>query len=160
MNSEIDALEVLTSSDVKQSLTAHAANKGREIFAKYGPRIGWSELLRILEDRACVRYPCRVLFEFGELQSGEFAHPVPIGDLPEEGYLIHVHPCFMSRLEQVPFLVLYQLVLVNYGPFASAADAEAFGAAALGIAIDDYYQLLCQMADEVSGCGSDISNQL
>jgi hypothetical protein len=46
--------------------------------------------------------------------------------------------------------VLYQLVLVNYGEFASADDAETFGAHALGLAKDDYYQALCRLADEIS----------
>ena len=34
-----------------------------------------------------------------------------------------VHPLFMTQLERVPHLVLYQLVLVNYGEFASGEDA-------------------------------------
>jgi hypothetical protein len=50
----------------------------------------------------------------------------------------------------VPALVLYQLVLVNYGDFASPDDAEAFGAAALGISREAYYQMVCQAADDVS----------
>ena len=47
---------------------------------------------------------------------------------------MYVHPFFMTQLEQVPLLVLYQLVLVNYGAFAAPEDAETFGAAALGLA--------------------------
>jgi hypothetical protein len=53
----------------------------------------------------------------------------------------------MLRLDLVPALVLYQLVLVNYGEFASPDDAEAFGAAALGLSRDAYYELVCQAAD-------------
>ena len=49
----------------------------------------------------------------------------------------------------MPALVLYQLVLVNYGEFASAEDAETFGAAVLGISRDEYYQTLCEMADQL-----------
>ena len=41
-------------------------------------------------------------------------------------------PSFMLQLEQVPLLVLYQLVMVNYGAFASPDDAEAFGAGGFG----------------------------
>ena len=67
---------------------------------------------------------------------------------------MHVHPFFLTQLERVPGLVLYQLVLVNYGEFASADDAETFGAAALGISRDEYYAMLCEMADEIGGCGS------
>jgi hypothetical protein len=55
----------------------------------------------------------------------------------------------MMQLEQVPLLVLYQLVLVNYGAFASSDDAETFGAAALGLARDEYYGTLCRLADEL-----------
>ena len=43
--------EQLTVDDARQSLTAHVAAKGAEIFEKYGPRIGWKELLQILADR-------------------------------------------------------------------------------------------------------------
>ena len=39
------------------------------------------------------------------------------------------------------------------GEFASADDAETFGAMALGLAKDTYYELLCGMADELGGCG-------
>lgn len=72
----------LTAEDARVSLNAHVAAKGAEIRAKYGPVIGWSELKLILEDRACVRYPCRIEFDAGPLQVGEFAHPVAKGINP------------------------------------------------------------------------------
>ena len=143
----------LTADDARQSLSAHVASKGEEIAAKYGPRIGWKELQRILQDRAFVRYPCEIVFDSTQLQPGEFAHPVPKGEQPEDGFVIHVQPLFMTQLQRVPWLVLYQLVLVNYGEFASPEDAEIFGAAALGRARDEYYQALCEMADQL-GCGA------
>ncbi len=136
--------------DAKESLTAHAAVKGAEIYTKYGPTIGWTQLLKILQDRSCVRYPCEVVFDSASLQPGEFAHPTPKGERPEDGFTLHVHPFYMTDLEQVPALVLYQLVLVNYGPFASADDAETFGASALGLAKDEYYQRVCDLADMIA----------
>lgn len=141
----------LTADDAKQSLNAHVAAKGAEIFEKYGPTIGWKQLLQILEDRACVRYPCQVIFDATLLGPGEFAHPAPKGEKPEDGFSLCVHPCFMTQLSDVPYLVLYQLVLVNYGEFASPDDAEAFGASALGLAKDDYYHTLCELADQLGG---------
>jgi hypothetical protein len=141
----------LTAQDARQSLNAHVAAKGAEIRAKYGPTIGWRELLRILEDREVVRYPCEIVFDSAPLQPGEFAHPMARGKRPEDGFVICVHPSFITQMERVPHLVLYQLVLVNYGEFASAEDAETFGAAALGLARDDYYQALCGLADQVGG---------
>ncbi len=140
----------LTLEDAKQSLTAHVAAKGAEIQQKYGPHIGWKELHLIMEDRAYVRYPCELSFNDTPLDPGEFAHPVPKSANPEDGFVIHVHPFFSCQPAQVPLLVLYQLVLVNYGDFASPDDAEIFGAAALGISKEDYYSALCEMADLIS----------
>jgi len=139
--------------DFRQPLNTHVAAKGAEIFEKYGPCIGWNELLRILEDRACVRYPCEMRFDASPLGPGEFAHPVPKGKTPEDGFVMHVHPAYLTKRDSVPLLVLYQLVLVNYGEFASADDAEAFGAAALGLDKEEYYSQLCALADQLaSGC--------
>ncbi len=138
-----------TVADAKESLTAHAAQTGAAIFEKYGPHIGWTELIRLLDDRSCVRYPCRVVFDAAELQPGEFAHPASNGARPEDGFTMFVHPIFMRRLDQVPLLVLYQLVLVNYGAFASSEDAEVFGASALGLSRDAYYAAVCALADQL-----------
>ncbi|MCX8092363.1 MAG: hypothetical protein N3I86_15745 [Verrucomicrobiae bacterium] len=140
----------LIAQDARQSLAAHVAARGEEIRAKYGPRIGWTELQRILQDRSCVRYPCEIVFDAAPLQPGEFAWPEPKGPKPEDGFTMYVHPLFMTQLDAVPYLVLYQLVLVNYGPFASPDDAETFGAAALGLSKDDYYAALCELADQVA----------
>ncbi|MBI4622066.1 MAG: hypothetical protein HY736_02455 [Verrucomicrobia bacterium] len=139
----------LTAEDARQSLTAHVATKGAELFAKYGPRLGWKELQLLLNDRAFVRYPCEIVFDASQLNPGEFAHPVAKGKTPEEGFVMHIHPMYMLDLGRVPYLVLYQLVAVNYGPFASADDAEIFGAAALGIPREVYYDTLCELADQL-----------
>ncbi len=140
----------LTAADARQSLNAHVAVKGAEIFSKYGPRIGWSELQAILQDRACVRYPCELAFDSARLNPGEFAHPEPKGAMPDEGFTLFVHPVYMTQLGMVPYLALYQLVAVNYGVFASADDAETFASQALGLPREDYYQVLCGLADQLS----------
>ena len=144
----------LQAQDARESLNTHVAAKGDEVRQKYGPHIGWAELQRILADRSCVRYPCELVFDASQLQPGEVAHPVPKGDQPEDGFTMHVHPFFMTQLEEVPLLALYQLVLVNYGEFAAPDDAETFGAAALGLSRDDYYTRLCGLADQVAACPS------
>jgi hypothetical protein len=138
-----------TTQDARQSLNASAAAIGAAIYQKYGPRIGWTQLLQILEDRSCVRYPCEIVFDAGPLQAGEFAQPVAKGDHPKDGFCLYVHPRFVPQLEQVPLLVFYQLVLVNYGSFACPDDAETFGAAALRLSKDEYYEALCRLADEL-----------
>ena len=140
----------LTIEDAKQSLNAHVAAKGAEIREKYGPHIGWRELTQILNDRSCVRYPCEIVFDAGPLQPGELAYPRPNGERPDAGFTLYVNPLMMMRLEQVPQVVLYQLVLVNYGEFASPEDAETFGANVLGLSKAAYYHALCELADEVA----------
>jgi hypothetical protein len=142
----------LTADDVRQSLTAHVAEKAAEIRAKYGPDLGWGSLQRLLQDRAYVRYPCEIAFDAAPLQPGEFAHPVARGARPEDGFTVFVHPFFLPRLSSVPCLVLYQIVLVNYGEFASPDDAETFGAGVLGLTKDEYYARLCELADQIGGC--------
>ena len=139
----------LTADDFQESLNDHVASKGDEIRARFGSEIGWSELLRILEDRSLVRYPCEIVFDAGPLNPGEFAHPVCNGEQPEVGFKIYIHPLFSLQPAQIPYLVLYQLVLVNYGDFASADDAETFGSHALGIGKEQYYQALCELADQL-----------
>lgn len=144
----------LTADHVKQSLTAHVEAKGIEVFCKYGPQIGWPEFERLLLDRAYVRYPCTVEFDAAPLLPGECAHPVQCGETPEQGFTLYVHPALAANRERAIYVALYQLVAVNYGAFASAHDAEAFGAAALGLTCDEYYAVLCDLADEIAGSGT------
>jgi len=138
---------------VRQSITAHAASKGEEIHLRF-PRLGWAELNQLLGDPNHTRYPCEVVFGSVGLFPGEFAHADPKGDRPEDGFRILVHPFFQSRLDQVPILVLYHLVTVNYGEFVSAEDAEVFGAAAMGLDREDYYAAVCRLADELDAAGN------
>lgn len=141
--------ETPTLSDARKSLTDHVEAKGAELHANHG-RITWKVLQEILADRSVVRYPCAVVFDPAPLQSGEFAYARCNGATPEEGYTIFVHPIFLTQPEALPCLVLYHLVVVNYGDFAGAEDAEAFGAAALGISREEYYQALCRYADQLT----------
>jgi hypothetical protein len=141
----------LTADDFKESLNAHVAAKGEEIRERYGTDIGWKELLQILEDRSVVRYPCEIVFDAAPLLEDEFAHAMPNSENPQDGFKIYIHPFFSLQLARVPHMVFYQLVRVNYGEFASPADAEVFGASALGLSQDAYYETLCEIADEISG---------
>jgi hypothetical protein len=140
----------LTLDDARKSLAGHLADRGAAIHAKYGPRVGWNELQRLLQDKECCRYPVELAFSDEGLEDGEFAHPFAKTDDPNDGYVMRVHPFFATEPAVVPALVLYQLVLVNYGDFASPEDAETFGAAVLGIDREAYYEQLCELADLVS----------
>ncbi len=139
----------LTADDAKQSLLGHVESKGYEIHLKYGPLLGWSQLQRLLADRIYVRYPCEIIFDASGLLPGEFAHPNAKGENPSDGFIMAVHPIFEQQLDLVPALVLYQMVSVNYGEFASSEEAETFGAAALGMGREEYYAMLCELSDEL-----------
>lgn len=144
----------LTAEDARQSLTAHVAAKGITAFCDYGPRFGWTALQRLLQDTSQVRYPCEIVFDATSLRPGECAHPEPRGERPEAGFTMYVHPYFQATPDRVVPLVLYQLVAVNFGAFASAHDAETFGAAALGLTCDEYYAALCALADELAAAAA------
>jgi hypothetical protein len=146
-----DAPRQPTPEDARESLSDHVAARGAQIRAKYGPDIGWAKLQAILADRDFVRYPCELAFDVGPLLAGECAFPAPLGDRPEDGFRLCVHPYFSVDPGRVPLLALYQLVAVNYGAFASPQDAEIFGSAALGMPREEYYATLCAMTDEISG---------
>ena len=139
----------LTEQDARESLGDHVARKGSDIFARYGPDIGWQELQLIINDPEFVRYPCTIEFDDEPLQEGECAYPLPISSRPEDGYTMVVHPYFLNRLEFVPHVVFYQLVAINYGDFAGSVDAEKFGSSALGIPVDEYYHKLCTLSDSI-----------
>jgi hypothetical protein len=133
------------------SLAELVATEGAVIRQKYGPRLGWDELLRLLNDRTLVRFPCEIRFEADPLLPGEFAHPVAKGRDPLEGFIIYVHPFYSNQLPHVPLLVLYQLALINYGDSATPEDAETFGSLALGLSREDYYEALCQLSRQIGG---------
>jgi hypothetical protein len=139
----------LTEQDGRLSMEAHAASKGEEMRAKYGPEIGWGDFLKILNDRTLVRYPCQVVFDSSALTTGECAHAQAKTENLNDGFTLYIHPFFVSNPADAVLLALYQLVVVNYGPFASSEDAEALGAAALGISPDEYYRHMCQIADQL-----------
>lgn len=141
----------LKSAESRRHLSAEVAAQGEQIVRNYGPQMGWEQLQQLLADRRFVRYPCELRFAADPLLPGEFAHPVAKGTIPEDGYVLFIHPHYAAELPSVPYLVLHQLVLINFGEAATADDAETFGALALGLSKDAYYQALCGLSHEIGG---------
>jgi hypothetical protein len=137
--------------DIRGSLSAEIMAKATVIRQKYGPEIGWNQLQKLLEDRDCAPFPCEIRFDSEPLLPGEFAHPVPKGPSREQGFIIYIHPFYAKELGRVPYLVLHQLVLINYGESATADDAETFGSLALGLSKEDYYRALCELSGQIGG---------
>jgi len=140
----------LTFEDGKKALLHHVVEKGMVLRDKYGSFIDFDILQRILQDGDFVRYPTRIEFKSQFVADGFFAFTEQISaDDPSKGFIIYIHEHFKARLSDVPALVLYQLVGVNYGEFAAGDEAELFGATALGMKKEEYYQLLCALADRI-----------
>lgn len=118
---------------------------------RYGPRLDWRQLLLLLDDRTCVRYPCELRFDAEPLLPGEFAHVVPRGLEDAEGFTIYLHPFYALELDQAVYLALPQLVRINYGLLASPEDAENFGALVMGVPRADYFHTLCQLSGQLGG---------
>ena len=140
----------LTPEDGKKALLHHVVEKALALQAKYGRFIDYDTLLRILQDKDFVRYPTRLEFNSEPIDKGFFAvvDAVSIDD-PAQGFAVYVHEFFKNRLGDVPALVLYQLVAINYGVIATSDEAEIFGATVLEMKKEEYYRLLCALADQI-----------
>lgn len=132
---------------IHSAVSQHVIEKGNEIRARYGPVIDYPVVLRILEDRRCIRYPVKIQFVSDGIDPGLFAKTDPVSENPDDGYVISLHPLFEQQSAVLPALILYQSVLVNYGDLATAEDAELFGSGILGLDRDTYYAQIAALTD-------------
>lgn len=139
----------LTEQDARTALRDHVCDKADDARRRYGGRVDYAAILRMLEDRNVVRYPTEVRFDSTSLEPGEFAHALPLGENPLAGFHLVVHPKFETRPEILPGLIAYHLVRINYGEIATHEEAELFGATLLGLDPEEYYLALCSAADSI-----------
>lgn len=141
--------KTLTEEDGRQSLHDHIVDKATASRIKYGLYIDADAMVKMLNDREVVRYPTELRFDAAPLIPGEFAQALPLGDRPQDGFCLFVHPWFERQKEIWPLLLAYHVVRVNYGEVAGSDEAELFGATLLGLDIQTYYQALCELADSI-----------
>ena len=132
------------------ALRDHVVTRATEARAKFGDRIGRAEMMCLLEDRAVVRYPLGVRFDAGPLEHGEFACLEALGERPADGYCLFIHPMFEPVNDLLPLLIAYYIPSVNYGDVATHVEAELFGATLLGLDAEEYYRILCSVADSAA----------
>ena len=130
-------------------MAVHCLDKGHKLRQKYGKAIDHELLKTILKDEEFVRYPVRLLFDSTKVEKGMFAVTERVSTDASAGFIIYIHECFKKRLGDVPALVFYHVVAVNYGEFATHNEAEEFGSSALGMEKEEYYQLLCCLTDQI-----------
>lgn len=138
-----------TAEEARQSLRDHVVAKAMDARLRRGGLIDRIEIMRLLEDRSVVRYPLGVRFDAEPLRLGEFAHLESLGEHPSDGFCLFVHPMFENVDDLIPLLVAYYIPSVNYGDVASHVEAELFGATLLGMDVEEYYTILCSVADTV-----------
>lgn len=143
----------LTEHDGRIALKDHILARARAARARHGPEIDGPKILRMLNDREFVRYPLGVRFDAAALQPKEFAHAIPLGSHPGQGFCLFIHPAFEHRPDLWPLIIAYHIAPVNYGEIADAEDCELLGATLLGMDVEAYYQSLCELADSLATQG-------
>ncbi len=144
-----DTSRKLTLEDGQRAAGAHALEKGHQLFVKYGKFIDYDTLLIVLKDEEFVRYPTRVEFDSKKVEEGMFGLAQRTSNEASDGYVIYIHEYFKKREGDLPALVFYHLVTVNYGDFATFNEAEEFASAALGMDKEYYYQYVCRLVDAI-----------
>lgn len=133
----------------EDSLKARLVEQAIAAHQKHGP-LTFEKLDALLQDSDCVRYPTRLVFEFGEMASHQFAQPdVDCRSLDEGGRVLYLRPALQSRPELVVLAVAYMLPLVNYGDVISDEHCLIYGATLLGLMEDEFYRQICGLADFV-----------
>ncbi len=155
--------EPATQQELRESMNLHLRQKAQEIIDKYGSGITFSVLQNILRDRKFVRYPVNIIYDSARIESGLFintemtlagqGHRSDEDDeylkQADRSYDFIVHEFFKGQPDKLLPLVLYHLPTVNYGDIATYEDAEVFASALMQMEQDDYYQLVCDLADAI-----------
>lgn len=140
-----------TAEEAQQSLRDHVVARAMEARLRRAGLIDRAEMMRLLLDRSVVRYPLGVRFDAEPLRQGEFACLESLGEHPRDGFCLFIHPMFEPVDDLIPLLIAYYIPSVNYGEVATHVEAELFGATLLGLDVEEYYRVLCSVADTVGG---------
>ncbi len=135
--------------ETQHSLRDHIVTRATEARLKRGGFFDREIITQMLDDRSVVRYPVGIRFDAEPLRTGEFACLEALGSHPKEGFCLFIHPSFEQVDDLIPFLVAYYIPAVNYGDIATHVEAELFGATLLGLDAEEYYKILCSVADSV-----------
>ena len=132
-----------------EALQSHLVERAFKARKRYGPVIDMAAMQALLEDREFVRFPTTISFDAEPLGVNEFAWAKPMGERPSDGFTIVVHPFFEGATADLPLLIAYQLVAVNYLDLATANEAEVFASTLLGIEQEEYYRRVCELTDSI-----------
>ncbi len=150
----VDELRRMSASELadagEDSLKLRLKEQGQEARDKHGI-LSPSNLETILSDPDCVRYPTRLVLEFGEMAMHQFAHPdIDIRDETGRGRVIYLRPILGKRPDLLALAVSYMIPVINYGDqMIGDEHCQVYGASIMGMSEDVYYQAICELADYV-----------
>ncbi len=131
----------------QKSLRDHLRAQAMVARLKHGP-LTFEKLPALLRDPDCLRYPVRLVFEFGEMAAHQFAEPgIDPRDPTGQGRVLYLRPCLRERPEWVVAAVAYMIPVINYGPVISDEHCLGYGATLLGLLEEEFYRLICDLAD-------------
>ncbi len=137
--SEAELVEVF-----EDSLTNRLREQAGEARLKHGGlRLG--NLETFLADRDCVRFPTRLVLEYGEMGLHQFAQPEP--DVRQSGgIMLYLRPAIGMRPDLLALAVSYMIPVINYGNLAGDEHCLAYGAVLLDLDPETYYERICGLA--------------
>jgi hypothetical protein len=133
----------------QDSLRAHLQAQAVVALQKHGP-LSVEKLGALLNDRDCLRYPTRLVFEFGGMAAHQFAEPgfdVPM--MEEQGRVLYLRPILRDRADLVVLAVAYMIPVLNCGDVVTDEHCLLYGALVLGFTDEEFYRQICALADYV-----------
>ncbi len=128
----------------EDSLTNRLREQAGEARLKHGGlRPGNFETF--LADRDCVRFPTRLVLEYGEMGLHQFAQPEP--DVRQSGgIMLYLRPALGQRPDLLALAVSYMIPVINYGNLAGDGHCLAYGAVLMDLDPEIYYERICGLA--------------
>ncbi len=139
-----------TAESGRAALRAHALARAALARERYGPRLDWPAMQRLLADGLIVRNPVEVCFRAAGLAAGEFACLEPQGERMSAGFRLVIDPRLAEQPQWLPLVVACHLAWVNYGSAAGQQEAELFGAALCGLPPEEYRRRLIELSEFVA----------
>ena len=133
----------------QDSLREHLLAQAVVAHQKHGP-VTFEKLDALLHDPDCLRYPVRLVYEFGEMAMHQFAQPdLDHRNQEQGGRVLYLRPLLKDHPDQVVLAVSYMIPLINYGRVIGDDHCLLYGATLLGMMEDEYYRKLCALAELV-----------
>jgi hypothetical protein len=133
----------------EESLRDHIAAQAVVAHHKHAP-LTFARLEALLSDAECLRYPVRLVFEFGEMAAHQFADPgVDLRNPEQNGRVLCLRPLLRDRPDLAVLAVAYMIPVLNYGDIVTDDQCIRYGATLLGMMEEEFYEAVGRVADFV-----------